>query len=287
MSVPSSSPTADPSPFQPATDRGREAMAAILADPGGTLLAVDFDGTLAPIVDDPEDAHADVDAVRAMGRLGSAIAKVAVVTGRPVRTALRLGAFDGVDGLGSMIILGQYGVERWDAASGETVVPPPPDGIAGFEDELPAVLAEAGVQDARIEHKGRAVVLHTRGLDDADGAFERLRDPVTALAARHELVTEPGKQVWEVRGHGFDKGDAIRLLVEETGARHVIFAGDDLGDLPAFDAVEAMRADGRPGLLVCSASTEQDALADRADLVLDGTEDVAAWLSWLATQLGA
>lgn len=285
MSAVPPTPTAGPASFEPTTEPGRAAVAAILSDPAGTLLALDFDGTLAPIVDDPDTAHADPDAVTALGRLGGVIAKVAVVTGRPIRTAVRLGGFDGVAGLGSLVILGQYGVERWDAATGETVVPPPPDGIAGFEDELADTLADLGLQDVRVEHKGRAVVLHTRRLADADEAFERLREPIARLAAAHDLVTEPGKLVWEVRGHGTDKGDAIRMLVEETGARQVIFAGDDLGDLPAFDAVEAMRADGRPGLLVCSASTEQDALAHRADLVLSGTSDVAAWLTWLAARI--
>lgn len=284
---PASASAATPLDFEPVTDVGREAMAAILADPARTLLAVDFDGTLAPIIADPDQARADPDAVHALARLGGVLGNIAVVTGRPVATALRLGGFGGVAGLESMIILGQYGVERWDAATGETVEPPPPSGIVGFEAALPATLDAAGLGGVRMEHKGRAVVIHTRGLADAAGAFERLRDPLSGLAAEHGLVAEPGKLVWEVRGNGTDKGDAMRGLVEETGARQVIFAGDDLGDLPAYDVVDELRTGSLCGLLVCSASTEQDALANRADLVLDGTGDVAAWLSWLAAQLGA
>ena len=56
------------------------------------------------------------------------------------------------------------------------------------------------------------------------------------------------------------------------------FVGDDLGDLAAFDAVDALRAAGTPGLLVCSGSTEVTALADRADLVVDGPDGVVALL---------
>jgi trehalose 6-phosphate phosphatase len=62
--------------------------------------------------------------------------------------------------------------------------------------------------------------------------------------------------------------------------------GDDLGDLAAFAAVEQLRAEGVPGLLVCSGSTEVTALAERADLVVDGPEGVAALLSALADELG-
>jgi trehalose 6-phosphate phosphatase len=64
-----------------------------------------------------------------------------------------------------------------------------------------------------------------------------------------------------------------------------VFIGDDLGDLPAFDAVERLRGEGVPGLLVCSGSTEVSEVADRADLVVDGPEGVAALLQALADEL--
>ena len=65
----------------------------------------------------------------------------------------------------------------------------------------------------------------------------------------------------------------------------VVFIGDDLGDLPAFAAVEALRGEGLPGLLVCSGSTEVTEVAERADLVVDGPEGVAALLQTLADEL--
>ncbi len=67
----------------------------------------------------------------------------------------------------------------------------------------------------------------------------------------------------------------------------MVFGGDDLGDLPAFDAVDALRQEGLGGLLLCSASAEQDALVARADVVLDGPDAVAEWLTALADDLGA
>jgi trehalose 6-phosphate phosphatase len=50
---------------------GAEALEAIVRAPSETLIATDFDGTLAPIMDDPEKAYADPNAVAALGRLGS------------------------------------------------------------------------------------------------------------------------------------------------------------------------------------------------------------------------
>ena len=64
-----------------------------------------------------------------------------------------------------------------------------------------------------------------------------------------------------------------------------MFAGDDVGDLPAFAAVRAMRAAGRYGVTVCSASGEVSALSGEADLVVDGPEGVAALLARLADAL--
>jgi trehalose 6-phosphate phosphatase len=79
-----------------------------------------------------------------------------------------------------------------------------------------------------------------------------------------------------------DKGTAVTALAAERDPAAVLFAGDDLGDIPAFEAVHAARAAGREGVAVCSASGEVTALAALADLVLDGPEEVAALLITLA-----
>ena len=272
---------------EPRTAAGVQALQAILDSPGDTLIGLDFDGTLAPIVDDPEQAYADPAAVAALGRLGERVGAVAVITGRPVRTAVRLGGFDAVAGLGSMVVLGQYGVERWNAADDSYVLPPEPDEIVAVAHELPDLLDSLGLSEVRVEHKGRAVGVHTRTLADPAQAFAELEEPVRALADRHGLRVEPGKNVWEIRAPGVDKGAALRSAVAETGTRQVVFAGDDLGDLPAFEAVQALREEGLPGLLVCSASYEEDALVAISDVILDGTAGVAGWLTALADAIDA
>ncbi len=262
-----------------------DARDAVLADPAGTLLGLDFDGTLAHIVDDPTQAYAHADSVAALQRLGRVLGQVAIVTGRPVAQALELGGFLGLEGLEGLRILGQYGAERWAASDGAVADVVAPEAVAAVVAALPGWLAEHGAQEARIEDKGLAVAVHTRGLPPH--VLHELGEPLARLAAEHGLQVEPGRQVVELRQPGVDKGDAVRALVEETGARQVVFAGDDLGDLPAFDAVEQLRTQGLGGLLICSASTEQDALVARADVVVDGPDEVAAWLTQLADDLGA
>ncbi|BBC34279.1 hypothetical protein SGFS_055730 [Streptomyces graminofaciens] len=268
----------------PTTAAGRDGLEAILADPGRTVVALDFDGTLAPIVPDPEQARAHPGAVTALAALAPKVASVAVVTGRPAGVAVRHGGFAGVPGLEHLVVLGHYGAERWDAVTGTVSAPAPHPGVAAVRAELPGVLDGVGAwRGTWIEEKGgRAVAVHTRRAEDPAAAFEALRVPLGGLAARHGLIVEPGRLVLELRPPGVDKGVALAGYVREVNAGAVLYAGDDLGDLPAYAAVEKLRSDGVPGLLVCSGSAEVVELAERADVVVDGPEGVVGLLAGVA-----
>ncbi|MQT04344.1 trehalose-phosphatase [Streptomyces jumonjinensis] len=280
-----SSPYAHPLP-SPSTPAGRDGLAALIARPGRAVVALDFDGTLAEIVADPEQARAHPGAVPALARLAPEVASVSVVTGRPAGVAVRYGGFAGVPGLDHLVVLGHYGAERWDAVTGTVHTPAPHPGVTAVRAELPGFLDSVGAWHGTwIEEKGQAVAVHTRRTAEPKAAFEALRDPLAALAERHGLVLEPGRMVLELRPPGMDKGVALAEYVRETGAESVLYAGDDLGDLPAFAAVEKLRSDGVPGLLVCSGSTEVTELADRADLLLPGPAAVVRFLAALAERL--
>lgn len=268
------------------TDTGRRAWAAIRTEPGRALLCTDFDGVVAPIVRDPDAAWASEEVVGALARLASHVAKVAVVTGRPARKAVELGRFRQRPELEAMSVLGLYGFERWDAESGEFLEPAPPAGVANAAAELPNLLAGLGLEATRVEDKRLSIGVHTRELPDPSGALQLLDSPLRNLAAAHDLRVEPGRFVLELRAAGTDKGDAIRQLIEEVDPHVVVFAGDDLGDVPAFEAVRDFRTTGgREGLLICSASAEQTALVELADVVVDGPIGVAELFSRLATEL--
>ncbi|MEU5363245.1 trehalose-phosphatase [Streptomyces sp. NPDC005925] len=270
----------------PATAAGRSGLDAILKRPGKAVVALDFDGTLAPIVADPEQARAHPDAVPVLAALAPKLAAVAVITGRPAEVAVRYGGFAGVAGLEHLVVLGHYGAERWEAASGELLAPEPHPGVGRALEELPALLAGVAVADgAGVEEKGHAVAVHTRRADRPQAAFEALRSPLAGLAARHGLIVEPGRLVLELRPPGMDKGVALTDYVRSIGAESVLYGGDDLGDLPAFSAVDRLREAGTPGLLVCSGSDEAPELRRRADVVVDGPAGVVGLLGSLAARL--
>ncbi|GGX31822.1 trehalose-phosphatase [Streptomyces chryseus] len=282
-SQPQPQPHPLPTAFTPATPAGREGLAALLAAPDRALIALDFDGTLADIVPDPEQSRAHHGAVEALAALAPRVASVAVITGRPAGVAVRYGGFAGVPGLEHLVVLGHYGAERWDAVSGTVRAPAAHPGVQAARAELPGFLDGIGAwRGSWIEEKGQAVAVHTRRAEDPVRAFESLRLPLGELAARHGLMVEPGRLVLELRPPGVDKGVALAEYVREVGAGSVLYAGDDLGDVAAFSAVEKLRTEGIPGLLVCSGN-EVPALADRADLVVDGPAGVVALLSALAS----
>lgn len=262
-----------PAAVQPRTDAGRQGLGALRADPARSLVALDYDGTLAPVVADPSAAVPAPGAVAALTALAPRVGRVALVTGRPADVAVSL---SGLGDLPGLVVLGQYGLQRWEA--GSLTSPAEAPGLAALRGLVPGLLTAEG---AVLEDKGLSLVVHTRGCADPAGAQDRLRAPLAGLAAVHGLEVHPGRHVLELRVPGADKGGALLGLAEPPPSA-VLFAGDDVGDLAAFDAVDRLREAGVPGVTVCSASDEgPQALQERADVVVDGPHGLVALLAGL------
>lgn len=235
-----------PSPIDPDHSGSAltEALAAFAARVSGCLVALDFDGTLAPIVDDPSQSRAVAGAFGALSRLAGAGAQIAVVTGRDALTALELSRFAEIPGL---IVSGLHGAEVWHDGSLQTR--DEPAGIDVLRRELPPLLDQVD-PDSWLEDKRLSLVVHTRRSADPLTVLEQLRGPVTELAEANGLQVLDGKFVLEIRIPGLSKADAVsRLLTPQTTA--ALFAGDDHGDLPAFEAIHSWsRRTGNPAVAI-------------------------------------
>lgn len=251
------------------------AVAALLAEPARGLIVCDVDGTLAPIVTLAADSRADPSAVAALARLAGVVGRIVLLTGRPASVALGLGSFADVSGL---LILGHYGLDRW--YDGELVAPAPHPAVALARAKVPALPPGAYVEDKEL-----SFVVHTRPAADPAGALAAIDGALRAVAAAHGLEVVDGSFAREVRPPGVDKGTALLSLVSSAPASAVLYLGDDDGDLPAAVALASLTV---PTLLVCAeregGSSE---LRARAGLVVPGVAGVAAFLSSLATALGA
>jgi len=263
-----------------------EGLAAIVSGPDRALLAFDFDGVLSPIVDDPEKAQASPRAFHTLADVGKRVGSVAIVTGRPVSFLISRDRFGTLLSIPDFAVYGHYGREKWDSVSRTTVSAPPDEGIEEIRRELTQLLGQPGVHDGSwLEDKGSAVAIHTRRAADPALALATLSGPVEELAERHHLRVEPGKMVLEIRPPGVQKGDVLRAIVRDRGFQAIMYAGDDLGDLSAFAAVDELRENGVPGIKVCSGSPEAPEVAKAADVVVDGPAGVADLLETLGQRI--
>lgn len=243
------------------------------------LVALDFDGTLAPLVPDPDSSRPADGTVEALTALSAAGAQVAVITGRDAATVVRLGGLEQVPGI---VVAGVYGIETW--ADGTLTSPDTPGTIHELRERLPALLAANDADPAVwIEDKRLSLVVHARKAPDPDAALAPLSAPIAGLADELGLEVHPGRDVLELRLPGFDKAGALRRLVDEqTDTAAVMFFGDDLGDLPAFGEIERMRGAGRSAWSVAVLSSGVADVAAAADVTVETPADAVALLTALA-----
>lgn len=206
---------------------GLAADLAGLAARDRIVVGLDFDGVLAPLVDDPE-ASAPVDGAVAAVQALAALPRttVAMVSGRDLATLGRL------SGVGPAVLLvGSHGAERSDRPGAALLDAAAADRYAALRDDLEAALSDH--PQARLEVKPTALVLHTRGVPAAEAAAAHAA--LTALLRRHPQVhSTPGKDVLEMAVVEAGKGPALLALVEETEADGVLYVGDDVTDERAF-----------------------------------------------------
>ena len=247
---------------------------------GGRRPAVflDYDGTLTPIVDRPEDAvisESMRDAVRGLaGRC-----TVCVVSGRDRKVVQEL---MGVDDL---VVAGSHGFDIWSPEGGaiEHRVG------AGFEDLLRRVTNRVrrevdSIEGALIEPKKASVAVHYRLVSERERP--RIKEVVDAVLTEHsdELKVTPGKMVYELQPKlDWDKGEAVLYLLQALGldrdAVVPLYLGDDITDEHAFEALA-----GR-GIGIFVGNADDPEVVGRttaADFVLDSTQEVERFLDTLA-----
>lgn len=251
-----------PAPRDPATGQatGRPtppALGAALAEFASTteaLIAIDFDGTLAPLVDEPLAARPLPGAVDRLVAL-SALPRttVAIVSGRALATLRMLSGAPEP----SLLLVGSHGVETSYADAGPadeqadetaqtgqaTAATDETEQATAATEEAEQALFDALDSDlaavlrdhpqARIERKPHSLVLHTRGLAAATEAAA-VRDAEEVVARHPAVVVTPGKGVLEMATRHVGKGAAVRALAQRQHATATLYAGDDVTDEDAF-----------------------------------------------------
>jgi trehalose 6-phosphate phosphatase len=266
----------------PATATAASLLGPLRDDPRHTAILTDIDGTLAPIVERPEQAAVPEAARRALAELSRLYAVVGAVSGRRAAEARDL------VGLDQIAYSGNHGLELLLPGGEEIRFDP---SLKGREDAASKHLAgldlerldEAGL---RFEDKGPIQALHWRGADNESAAEARARE-VAAGAGRAGLEIHWGRKVLELRpGGGGGKGAAVASLIGGgEDVRAATYAGDDRTDVDAFRRLREMCEKGDLERVVCVGVVSDEGPAeirDEADLAVEGPESWAEMLAWLA-----
>ena len=231
------------------------------SEPERAAVLLDVDGTLAPIVERPEDAAVPEEARAEVARLAERYGLVACVSGRVSADIRRMVGVKRVEYVGVHGLEGDPNAERF----------------------IPRLKAFAERTDWpwTVENKAGVVLsFHYREAPDEDDA-SRLADEIAREAKAAGLTPHHGRKVLEVRPPvQADKGTAVRRLLGERGVPRALYAGDDTTDLDAFRGLED--ADLDVALKVAVASKEMNpAMLTRADLVVDGPGELLSLLKTL------
>ena len=259
-----------------------ESLRPLTSDPLRGAVFCDIDGTLAPIVKRPENSHVREEISLLLGRLGRRYGAVACVSGRPVAEARRL------VGVGAIAYVGSHGAEILHAGAKR---PQLVDAFASWEGRVRSFVRDRAdghdmrILRIRLEDKGPIKAFHWRGAPD-EAAAETLLQGVAQEAQAAGLDIHWGRKVLEIRPPvPVDKGQAIMALVERSPVRTALYGGDDVTDLDAFDALDALTADGALDAAVrvgVRSAEGPEAIVTRADLVVDGVTGFVEVLAALA-----
>lgn len=254
---------------------------ADLRDSAGLFL--DFDGTLSNIVRLPADARPAEGARDVLESLARTFGLVAVVSGRS--------AHDLLGWLGpSLEIWGLHGAERTESGRVELSPRAQPymDLMKQVLAEAAASIEKAAVPGVVLEDKGVMIGLHYRAATERERAERELTLIAEELRSRHGLLLAEGKLAIELRPPvAFSKQQVVLDRAREEGLKAAAFIGDDVVDLPGFDALDELASEGVAALRVAVDSSEAPPeLIARADVVVDGPSGTVEFLKGLVALAG-
>lgn len=199
------------------------------------LVALDFDGTLAPVVDKPDQARATPEAREAVLRLlAMPNTRVALISGRSIQSLEQV-----ADLPDRTLLVGSHGIElRLDAAAGSVALQASELRQVQVMGEVLGRVADSFDQ-VWLEPKPAGFALHTRLATENDSRMAHLVALRETAAEIDDVTVRRGKDVLEFSVRSTTKGEAVAHLREYTTATAVFFAGDDVTDEDAFAALAA------------------------------------------------
>ncbi len=239
----------------------------------------DIDGTLAPIVPNPEDARISPRARDAIRQLIGQGVRIAFITGRTLDKARSM-----VD-IPEAYFAANHGLHI--ATDGDNWTP---EEVRPYVEWARQVIHDASrrnLSGVTVEDKGPVVAFHYRRANSEEDARAAIRAAVAASEAAAHFRVQDGRKVIELRPPlAIDKGTAVATLIRRIGAKSVLAIGDDTTDLDMFRGVRELSEAGLAGASVAVWSDEVEPLIlETTDYFVRGVEGVEWLLEELAKAL--
>ncbi|MEQ8674167.1 MAG: trehalose-phosphatase [Aggregatilineales bacterium] len=247
-------------------------------------IITDVDGTISPIVSQPDAATVTPRNRDLLIKLQKKLALVAVVSGRAAADV------HGRVGIPELVYVGNHGLERW-VGDGVDV----PDAVQQFRPQMETVrdlLRERTLPGMLVEDKIATLSVHYRNADNPEVAASLFQPIINAISEKHGLRVHEGRMIFEVRPPlDINKGTAFRALVEDYQLNTALYLGDDVTDVDALNMARHLRETGVCyGVAVGVESADDDTpptVRQASDFLVDGVTGVEDFFDWFLNALSA
>lgn len=248
-------------------------------DDNNTAILTDIDGTISEIASSPEKAVVSSIMRNALIKLKDKFKLVAVISGRSVLNAREM---VGVEGL---LYVGNHGLEY--LKNGERVMVP---GVESFLDQMKALGIEfkegelPNIKGLKLEDKGICLSIHYRECEDPEAIREKILETFGRSIYAKNITVSEGRKIVEFKPPlGFDKGSILENIIKEHTLERVIYLGDDITDLDAFNSLGKLQNEEKiMGVSVLIQSSEiPDYVKEGSSFFVEDVDDVLRFFEWL------
>ena len=245
-----------------------------------TAVITDIDGTISKIVLDPDEATISQIMKATLKKLVNKFQLVGIVTGRNVRNAKEMLEVEG------LLYIGSHGLEY--LKDDEIYIEPE------VEEYLPLIQKVAqniqteeelcNIKNILFQEKGLCFTVHYRKCEDPEGTRRKILDAINELEGLEKFKITEGRKVVEIRPKiGHDKGTILEKLLFENALEKIIYLGDDVTDVDAFNKLKELKGEGKVngvGIVVVSEEVPEF-VKENASFYVNGVQEVQKFFNWL------
>ncbi|MGB9980203.1 trehalose-phosphatase [Methanobacterium sp.] len=245
-----------------------------------TAVITDIDGTISKIVLDPYEATISQIMKTTLKKLVNKFQLVGIVTGRNVKNAKEMLEVDG------LLYIGSHGLEY--LKNDEIYIEPE------VEKYLPLIQKVAqniqteeelyNIKNILFQEKGLCFTVHYRKCEDPEGTRRKILDAINELEELEKFKVTEGRKVVEIRPKiGHDKGTILEKLIFENAIEKIIYLGDDVTDVDAFNKLKELKGENKVnglGIVVISEEVPEF-VRENASFYVNGVEEVQKFFNWL------